>query len=111
MYMKKFLIDALVVITLSVSMIIIAYLLTIQFGDKCWLPRVGAVVVGISVLLEGWITYNSGRKGTNAPMQPQKKLLKYVLFLALWGTLLWAFGDLKKNLFGVPVCGSVKLMI
>jgi hypothetical protein len=102
--MKKILFDAFIIITLSVLMVLISYVLTIQFGDKCWLPRVGAVLVGISVLLEGWIIYDPRKKGSFDTMQPEKKLLKYVLFLALWGTLLWAFGDLQKDLFGIPVC-------
>jgi hypothetical protein len=101
--MKTFLIDSGIIIILSVIMVVISYFLTLIFGDKCWLPRVGALLVGFSVLLEGWIIYNPKNKGFDT-MQPEKKLLKYVLFLALWGTLLWAFGDLCKEMFGIPVC-------
>ena len=102
--MKKLLLDAIIVAALYFFIVLMAYELTILFGDRCWLPRLGALIVGLSVLLEGWILYNPRRKKQSQLAHHQKQLLKFALFLSLWGTLLWAFGDFNKDLFGTPVC-------
>ena len=102
--MKKLFIDAIIVAALYVFVVLMAYELTVMLGDRCWLPRLGALIVGFGVLLEGWIIYSPRRKENPQRISQEKQLLKYTLLLALWGTLLWAFGDFIKDLFGLPVC-------
>lgn len=100
-YIKYFVI----ILVLTVVIVGVAYFLTVNFGDRCWLPRIGAVIVGLSVCLQGWIIFNP-REEPEAldSMQTERKLLKYMIYLALFGTFLWAFGDFQKDLFGIPVC-------
>lgn len=102
--MKGILVYLFIISVISVALFPLAYLLTIYFGDKCWLPRIGALIVGCSVALQGWVLFDPRKRGCFDTRQPEKRVLKYVIGLALVGTLLWAFGDMQKILCGIAVC-------
>lgn len=95
---------ALLIVVIPVAVTAGAYYLTVELGDKCWLPRLGAVMVGIGVLIEGAILYNPKTRGTLDTMQPGRKWLEFAMVVVLFGTLLWAFGDCVKDIFGVSTC-------
>lgn len=81
-------------------------LATILFGDHCWPPRVGGTMVGIAVFIQGYVYAHKKRfsKVTGNGLTIEQRILSKTYFLAVFGTLLWALGDLFPSLYFVPVC-------
>ena len=82
--------------------------LTLAFGDLCWPQRVGAVYVGLAVLLQGLISADPdrfARKFTNGTTLRQH-INQQSYFAAVFGTLFAAFGDLLPIYYGLPLCSG-----
>lgn len=85
-------------------------LLASTCGDICWPQRIGALLVGIAVFLQGYIAADADR--FNRVMSDGNSLRTYVnqgsYFAAVFGTLFAAFGDLLpvSVYYGVQMCGA-----
>ena len=80
--------------------------LTIVFGDLCWPQRLGAVYVGLAVLLQGFISADTDRfsRELSDGTTLRGHLYQQSFFAAVFGTLFAAFGDILPLYYGVPVC-------
>lgn len=64
--------------------------------DICWLPRFGAVLVGLAVFMQGYAYANPDK--LNAVLSNETTLRQWihhaVYTSSIFGTIYWAFGDL-----------------
>ena len=82
--------------------------LTFLFGDICWPQRLGAVYVGVAVLVQGLMAADEDRfsrrlaDGTNL----RGHINGLCFFAAVFGTVFAAFGDLIPSSFfyGAQMC-------
>lgn len=81
-------------------------ILTLIFGDICWPTRVGAIIIGAAVFLQGYIAADPERFSRGLPdgttLQQRLQQVSYVA--AVFGTLFGAFGDLFSPIYSVSVC-------
>lgn len=86
------------IMVISVFFSTFAYsdVLTFLWPSVCWPPRVGGSLVGVAVFIQGYVGVNaesfsiSWRWGLT-----RDQIYLYVSnFLAFFGTIMWAFGDL-----------------
>jgi hypothetical protein len=83
-------------------------LATVAFGELCWPQRIGAVYVGASVFLQGFLAADPDRLNRTltdgVPLRGHINQVNFVL--AIFGTLFAAFGDLLPSIFyyGIPMC-------
>jgi hypothetical protein len=83
--------------------------LTYLFGNICWPQRLGAIYVGLAVLIQGLMAADEDRfsrtlaDGTNL----RGHINGLCFFAAVFGTIFAAFGDLLPAgfFYGVPMCG------
>lgn len=84
----------------------LTYGLTMLFGDHCWGPRIGGVLVGLAVFLQG-LVYAHGddmQRLLRSGITLEQRLLHVVYVSSVWGTFVWAFGDFVTVLWGLEVC-------
>ena len=76
------------------------------FGDHCWPPRLGGLLVGISVFVQGYVyaNHDAFSKPSKYGLTREQRVLHKVYLLIVFGTLLWAFGDFIPHVYGVPTC-------
>ncbi len=76
------------------------------FGDYCWAPRFGGLLVGCSVFVQGYVYANQDdyQDVTWTGLTKEQHVMHLVYFATTFGTLLWAFGDFIHSLFGVKIC-------
>jgi hypothetical protein len=74
------------------------------FPEICWLPRVGGVLVGLSVFMQGYMHANICRFRTPRRWGlTREQVYAHVSYhFAIFGTILWAFGDLLPKVFWLP---------
>jgi hypothetical protein len=80
--------------------------LTLLLGDLCWPPRIGGAMIGIAVFAQGYVAANPdafAKEDANR-ISRERRVMHVVYFVTVFGTFLWAFGDLIHSLYGVPVC-------
>ena len=84
----------------------ISALLTVVFGDHCWPPRIGGVLVGLSVFLQGylWAHPEQFQRELRTGHTTEQLAMHAVYVVTLFGTLLWALGDFLPPFFGVSMC-------
>ena len=94
-----------------VAIIIVAFLLlttvilTVSFGQICWLPRLGALLVGIAVSIMAWNLFDLTNTTTGFDPDTTNMLkIRLAVVLTLLGIVLWAFGDLIPEIGGIQVC-------
>ena len=92
---------AMIIITL-----LVAVLLTRCFGDHCWPPRLGGILVGCSVLLQGyaWAHPEKFHKVLSTGHTTEQITVQAVYVVTIFGTFLWALGDFLSPFFGVLMC-------
>lgn len=82
--------------------------MTLLLGSICWPQRLGAIYVGLAVLVQGYMAADEDRlsrelaDGTNL-----REHINGVCFAAaVFGTIFAAFGDLipASVFYGVPMC-------
>jgi hypothetical protein len=87
------------VITFSSSVIFMQL-----FPGICWLPRIGGILVGLSVFMQGYMHANIDR--FRIPWRwglTREQVYAHVSYhFAIFGTFLWAFGDLLPSVFWLP---------
>ena len=85
--------------------------LTLLFPEVCWTPRVGGSLVGMAVFLQGYMFANPDKfsRILSNGITLQKWFMPIVYMVTIFGTFLWAFGDLLPFVFGVPNCISLPL--
>ena len=81
-------------------------LLTIVFGDHCWPPRIGGVLVGLSVFLQGyvWAHPDQFQRELRTRHTTEQLAVHAVYVVTIFGTFLWALGDFLPPFFGVSMC-------
>ncbi|KAF1723125.1 hypothetical protein CSC75_01180 [Pseudoxanthomonas wuyuanensis] len=81
-------------------------LLTVVAGDICWPPRLGAVLVGGAVFLQGFIFADPDRftRKLRSGITLQQRIMHISFTAAVFGTLFGALGDLMPSIYGVAVC-------
>lgn len=79
---------------------------TLIFGDKCWPPRFGGLLVGIAVFVQAYVYANQDyfSQMSKYGLTREQRVLHKVYVVTVFGTLLWAFGDFAPSIFGVPTC-------
>lgn len=95
------------------SIILSAWIFLLSFGttavlmllisDICWAPRVGGTIVGLSVFLQGYIFANPEKfQGVlRNGITREQRIMHVVYVSAVFGTLLWAWGDLMPEILWV----------
>jgi hypothetical protein len=80
--------------------------ITHYFGDLCWAPRIGGTMIGIVVFVQGYIAANLGRfsRKDGEGIAQEQHIMHFVYLALVFGTFLWAFGDLIPSLYGVKLC-------
>lgn len=73
-----------------------ASVLNTLWPQVCWTPRIGGVLVGIAVLMEAYMSaHEEAFESVWAWRLTRKQIYQFVVsILAIFGTFLWAFGDL-----------------
>jgi hypothetical protein len=104
--MKPFVWSTLVGGVLTFGTFGLAQLFTLVIGDYCWAPRIGGVLVGLSVFLQGYIWANPQQfqRTIHTGHTHEQVAIHAVYVVTLFGTLVWALGDFVPPLFGVPMC-------
>lgn len=84
----------------------LAAILTLLFGDRCWPPRIGGILVGLSVFLQGyaWAHPEQFRKVVRTGHTTEQLAMQAVYVVTTFGTFMWALGDFLPPMFGVPMC-------
>lgn len=82
------------------------YGLTMLFGDYCWGPRIGGVLVGLAVFLQGLVYAHADRmqRRLRSGLTLEQRLLHVVYVSSIWGTFVWAIGDFMTVIWGLEVC-------
>ena len=62
----------------------------------CWLPRIGGTLVGISVIIQGYMHANANnfRKPWRWQLTREQVWAHFAFQLAIFGTFMWTFGDM-----------------
>ena len=78
-------------VTFAVSAILMQLLPSI-----CWLPRIGGTLVGVSVVIQGYMQANAAnfRKPWRWGLTREQIYAHFTYQLAFFGTFMWAFGDM-----------------
>lgn len=79
------------------------WILQNQYGNLNWSMRIGAFLVGVSVFLQGFLSADETRfaKVLNDRTTVRHHILQASYVVAIYGTLLGAFGDLIAPYFGI----------
>jgi hypothetical protein len=87
------------------TMLVVAAL-TMLFGDRCWAPRVGGILVGLAVFVQAYAYANEERfsRKLRSGLTLEQRTLHVVYVSSVIGTFLWALGDFFPTIYGVPVC-------
>ena len=85
---------------LSLSIFIATFSLAAIFmhlvPSICWLPRIGGTLVGISVIIQGYMHANLShfKKPWRWGLTRDQAWNHFAFQLAIFGTFMWAFGDM-----------------
>ncbi len=81
-------------------------LATVLFGDLCWPQRIGALYVGLSVFVQGYITADQSKfcRELSDGTTLRQHINQTGFTVAVFGTLFAAFGDLPGSYYGVSMC-------
>ncbi|MDI5983824.1 hypothetical protein QLQ85_03395 [Halomonas sp. M4R5S39] len=86
-------------ITYSVSIVF-----SILWPEICWLPRIGGSLVGVAVVVQGYVEVNE--KKFCAPWRWELSRKQFYLHFAntsaVIGTIIWTFGDLFPQILWFP---------
>ncbi|MDH1338208.1 hypothetical protein [Ectopseudomonas oleovorans] len=96
---------------LAATMFVIAFsssvILMQIFPKICWLPRVGGLLVGLSVFIQSYMHVNMDR--FEKPWRwglTKDQIYSHVAYnFAIFGTLMWTFGDLIPAVLWLPNTG------
>jgi hypothetical protein len=99
---------AVLAITGLVATFAFSNVLTALWPSVVWLPRIGGVLVGISVFMQGYVSVN--RDNFDVPwrwgLTREQVYLHCANFFAVFGTFMWAFGDLLPPVPWLPRVGA-----
>lgn len=75
-------------------------ILRILYPQICWLPRLGGLMVGTAVFIQGYLSAHEECLTSKAWDGNARRdhLLSFSWLLALVGTLFWTFGDFPEAL-------------
>jgi hypothetical protein len=84
----------------------IAVLLTSFTVGICWAPRIGGVLVGLAVFAQGYMIARPERftRLLRSRISLQQRIQHVSSVATVFGTFLWAFGDLVPPVFGFSLC-------
>ena len=85
---------------------LLVILLTKAFGDQCWAPRVGGLLVGFAVFAQGYVYANidSFQRKLRRGITLEQRVMHVIYVATVLGTFLWALGDFFPSMYGVAVC-------
>jgi len=74
-------------------------LLSFAWPTVSWLPRIGGTLVGVAVFVQGYVGVNQERFDVlwRWGFTREQVMLHLANFFAVFGTFMWAFGDLLPN--------------
>ncbi|CAD7712519.1 hypothetical protein LMG31884_01400 [Xanthomonas hydrangeae] len=95
----------LILIHVTMALVII---MTKLFGDQCWAPRMGGLMVGFAVFAQGYVYANteSFQRRLRSGLTAEQRVMHVVYVCSVLGTFLWALGDFFTNIYGVTVCAK-----
>lgn len=84
----------------------ISAILTVMFPEICWTPRIGGILVGVAVFLQGYVFANPNKftRTLRSQITLEQRVMHIAYTATIFGTLLWTFGDLMPSVFGIPNC-------
>ena len=86
---------------ITVLLILISIIFAYFFGDKCWPQRFGAIIVGFGLAIEAYALFDPNRViGGWDGEGPNPIIIKTAITTAIFGTVLWGFGDLFFQPYG-----------
>jgi len=79
-------------------------ILTSLWPHICWLPRIGGTLVGVSVIIQGYVSVNPEKFSVSWRwgLTREQAYLHFSNLSAVIGTFMWAFGDLIPKVLWVP---------
>lgn len=95
-------------VALSITLFIISFGTTaglmLMNPELCWAPRIGGTIVGLSVLLQGYMFANPEKfqRILSSGITMEQRVMHIVYLSVIFGTFLWAWGDLLPDILGVP---------
>lgn len=96
--------------TILLTSFSVSNILTALWPQICWIPRVGGILVGISVFIHGYIHVNKDKFDT--PWRwglSRDQIYTHVAnILAIMGTSMGVFGDLLPKILWVANCACTK---
>ncbi len=99
---------ALLAISLAFGTPVLCVLVTLRFGELCWPQRIGAVYVGASVFMQGFLGADPDRfaRKLSDGNTVARHLNQSSFTVAVFGTLFSVFGDLFPTGFyyGIAMC-------
>lgn len=101
---------ALIAVVLAFGTPVLCVIFTRFFGELCWPQRIGAIYVGTSVFMQGFLASDPER--FNRKLSDGNALYKHLnqssFTVAIFGTMFAAFGDLLPSGFyyGVAMCSA-----
>jgi len=74
-------------------------LLALAWPTVLWLPRIGGTLVGLAVFFQGYVGVNQEKFDVlwRWGLTREQVVLHLANFFAVFGTIIWAFGDLLPN--------------
>ena len=76
---------------------------TYFWSNICWLPRFGGLLVGMAVFIQGYMAVNIEKFSIpwRWGLSREQAYSHFASSAAVFGTLIWAFGDLFPNILWV----------
>jgi hypothetical protein len=104
--MKPQLFSTVLSITIVLGTFAISAILTTVAPSICWTPRIGGTLVGLAVFVQGYIFANTEKfqRKLKSGITLEQRLMHIVFTATIFGTLLWAFGDLMPKVLWVQNC-------
>ena len=78
-------------------------LLAVLIPGICWTPRIGGLLVGFAVFIQAYMFANPNKFNHtfNNKITIKQYITHVIYVLTIFGTLLWAFGDLLPEVIFV----------
>ena len=87
---------AIMALTITLATYSAAIICSFFWPEICWLPRIGGLLVGMSLVIQGYVEVNPEKFSVpwRWGLNRRQVYLHFSMFAAVFGTIIWTFGDL-----------------
>ena len=88
---------------------LVANLCNYLWPQYCWLPRLGGLLVGFAVFAQGYVWAHPeefSRRRVDG-LTKEQVVIHMVYVSSIFGTLIWAFGDMLPKVLWMRHCACV----